>query len=100
MSEGTEQRHERLHESGQGMEPTRGDNEQTKRAPTPVSEPARSAKPPPSSLGFSLDAPPLSDVLEEADRLRRHELQRDLRAVAYGALFALAGLAALAWVLA
>ena len=48
--------------------------------------------------GFSLDAPPLADVLEEADKMRRYELRRDLRAVALGALFALAGLAALAFV--
>lgn len=56
-------------------------------------------KAPPSSLGFSLEAPPLSEVMDEAKRQRRHDLRRDLWSVAYGALFALAGLGALVLVL-
>ncbi len=79
------------------MEPT-GSSHKEQANPQPTSRAPASSKPPPSSLGFSLDAPPLADVLEEADKMRRYELRRDLRAVALGALFALAGLAALAFV--
>lgn len=65
----------------------------------PASFGAKPADAPPSSLGFSLEAPPLSEVMDEARRQRRHDLRRDLWSVTYGALFALAGLGALVLVL-